>query len=651
MSTTVATATTATATVTSTGGATSSTPTSSTATTSATSTPVSSTATSSAPTATQDTVAAAPGTPFATPFDPGGAPFVTPLPSCLMPESFTCSVDFEDYLQQINTAALLSGWFSPSHDNRPHYFAPRLRGNALHFYTTLSAAQQTDFNLLVDAFLQNYTTNVGILKARLKAARQQPNQDISTFLWDIRTLARRAYRAFSLLVEQIVLTIFIKSLSHATLRWELRKSKPATADDVLALAMELNFFLEIEKGAPSTSKMAETSVNAISRETPEPPAKEWVDELVRTLTEGFKNAMPKPSQEGSRQRNCTPNRNQPSLSNSTDSQGTCTVRFQKNSNGGRNTNNRHNNWRGSNRQITNSNQPNDNKNSSKGPCKHCKSDNHASNECKACFKCGKIGHFRNDAKATQQFKLKASTPEGQQADRDTSPGPQVQTLNSVVDHWSVFIQIKIFDCIIEAICDSGASVACLSSETFDSLILKHSLKLEPALRQLKAANQLPIQTWGVVRLPISLGGRKFEVNFRVLAKLEANCLIGLDFLEDHQRDPLFSKETLRVNDDTFVFHCTTKFIPYKLIRSSEFFLLTMFGSIPAGQSMIIPADDLTSPHPMMEAPTNRVGRRIGAARTVQGRQRDQCWPCLVQFRRTNNTGDGNKHWGWRGHVT
>ena len=313
-----------------------------------------------------------------------------------MSENFTRSGDFEDYLQQFNTAALLSVWFSPAHDNRPHYFAPRLRGNALHFYTTLSAAQQTDFNFLVDAFRQNYTTNVDILKARLKAARQQSNQDISAFLCDIRTLS---YRAFPHLVEPIVLTSFIEGLSDATLRWELRKSKPATADDALALAMELNSFLEIEKGAPSTSKMAEISVNAISRVAPEPPTKEWMDELVRTLTEGFKNAMPKPNQEVSRQRNSTPNRNQLSWSNSTDSQGTRTVRFQNNSNERRNNNGRDNNRRELNRQNSTPNRPNSTQNSSKGPCKHCKRENHASNECKACFKCGKIGHFRNECRS------------------------------------------------------------------------------------------------------------------------------------------------------------------------------------------------------------------------------------------------------------
>ena len=270
MSTTVATATTATAFVTGAGGANSSTPSTSTATTSATSTPVSSTATSSTPTEAPSSGAAAPGTPFATPFGPGGAPFATFLPSALLPESFTGSGDFEDYLQHFNTAALLSGWFYPTQDIRPQYFALRLRGNALNFYTTLPAAQQTDFNLLVDAFRQNYTTNVDILKARSKAARQQPNQDISAFLCDIRSFAGRAYRAFPHLVEQAVLTSFIEGLSDATLRWNLRKSKPAAVDDALALAMVLKSFLEIEKKVPSTSQMAKASVNAISREAPEP---------------------------------------------------------------------------------------------------------------------------------------------------------------------------------------------------------------------------------------------------------------------------------------------------------------------------------------------------------------------------------------------
>ena len=146
------------------------------------------------------------------------------LPSCLMPEYFTGEGDFEDYLQQFTTAATLSGWQTTTTDNRPNYFALRLKGNALHFYTTLTVAQQQDFDQLVAAFRTTYTTNVEVLKAKLKAARQQPNQTIAAFLCDVRTLARRVYRGKPLIEEQMVLTSFIEGLHNAQLTWALRKS-------------------------------------------------------------------------------------------------------------------------------------------------------------------------------------------------------------------------------------------------------------------------------------------------------------------------------------------------------------------------------------------------------------------------------------------
>ena len=92
----------------------------------------------------------------------------------------------------------------------------------MHFISIQRFLKITKMTLtfLVDAFRQNYTTNVEILKARLKAARQQPGQDIATFLSDIRTLSRRAYRDHPHLLEQIVVTSFIEGLNNSTLRWE-----------------------------------------------------------------------------------------------------------------------------------------------------------------------------------------------------------------------------------------------------------------------------------------------------------------------------------------------------------------------------------------------------------------------------------------------
>ena len=115
---------------------------------------------------------------------PGGPPSTAvTLPSCLMPESFNSSGDFEDYIQQFKTAAMLADWLSPRHDHRPQYFELRLRDNSLHFYTTLSPEQQDDYDLLVDAFWQNYTTNVDILKAAkpegCQAATRTGNRQLS----------------------------------------------------------------------------------------------------------------------------------------------------------------------------------------------------------------------------------------------------------------------------------------------------------------------------------------------------------------------------------------------------------------------------------------------------------------------------------------
>ena len=72
-----------------------------------------------------------------------------------MPEVFTGERDFEDYLQQFTTATT---------DNRPHYFAIRLKGNSLQFYTALTVAQQQSFDQLVVAFRTTYTTNVEVLQ-------------------------------------------------------------------------------------------------------------------------------------------------------------------------------------------------------------------------------------------------------------------------------------------------------------------------------------------------------------------------------------------------------------------------------------------------------------------------------------------------------
>ena len=168
-----------------------------------------------------------------------------------------------------------------------------------YFYSTLSEDHQNDFDFLVEAFCQNYTTNVEIIKARLKAARQQPGQDIATFLCDIHTLARRACRDHPHLLEQIVVTSFKEGLNNSTLRWELRKLKPENADRALTKSLELKVYLELEGRNPvGTASSGSAGVNHMTNQfLTENTA--IFDEFVRSLKRDTDN-MPHSGNRGSR---------------------------------------------------------------------------------------------------------------------------------------------------------------------------------------------------------------------------------------------------------------------------------------------------------------------------------------------------------------
>ena len=102
-------------------------------------------------------------------------------------------------------------------------------------------------------------------KRASRPPNKQPGQDIASFLCNIRTLARRAYRAQPALISHIVLTSFIEGLSDPTLRWELRKAEPRSADDALSMAIELHAYLELEGKAAmgSTPQTLQVLTNSL----------------------------------------------------------------------------------------------------------------------------------------------------------------------------------------------------------------------------------------------------------------------------------------------------------------------------------------------------------------------------------------------------
>ena len=93
--------------------------------------------------------------------------------------------------------------------------------------------------------------------------------------------------------------------------------------------------------------------------------------------------------------------------------------------------------------IRNSNSQQQNRsNTNQQAFRHCNRTNHQSKNCQACFLLRKAG--------TYVSRMYRTTSEGQQ-EEDTKKGPVTQLLNSVVDHQSLFVQLKPF-AIVERAC-------------------------------------------------------------------------------------------------------------------------------------------------------------------------------------------------------
>ena len=121
-----------------------------------------------------------------------------------------------------------------------------------------------------------------------------------------------------------------------------------------------------------------------------------------------------------------------------------------------------------------------------------------------------------------------------------------------MDHRSLYVQISILNKQVEAVCDSGASVSCVSEKVFNQINENHQVKVQLSTTRLSSANQMPIQIKGTVSVPIKIGSKTYEHTFCVLIEAASDCLLGFDFLETNNCDALISEGKLKIDRNTLV---------------------------------------------------------------------------------------------------
>ena len=157
----------------------------------------------------------------------------------------------------------------------------------------------------------------------------------------------------------------------------------------------------------------------------------------------------------------------------------------------------------------------------------------------------------------------------------------------MVDTRSVFVAIQLCGKIIEAVCECGASVSCLSPDIFEDLRKTNGIQLNKFNRNFRAANGLPIGVKENIRVPHTVGDKHYEHEIHVLENTETNCLPGLEFLESNQCDPLFSRMEMRLCPSYSVrmYHKTFDYNTNTVFRV----VATETTLVPAGHTKNLPA--------------------------------------------------------------
>ena len=149
--------------------------------------------------------------------------------------------------------------------------------------------------------------------------------------------------------------------------------------------------------------------------------------------------------------------------------------------------------------------------------------------------------------STPKFKLKAPAYQRGNYAGNSKSLQQTDCFKSVVDDKSIFLRVTVCEIPLHALCDTGASVSCLSPKVFVRLPPKIQSSLRPCSNRLTATDQVEVKVNGEITVEMKIVSRTFWRTFLVLEASEAECLLGLDFLETHKFDTMFSERKLRLN--------------------------------------------------------------------------------------------------------
>lgn len=213
----------------------------------------------------------------------GSMQTVTPRP-IFMPETFTgAGREWTDWAEQFEIAADVNNWDEPL---RLKFMGLLLSGRAREVYSGLSTAAKTNYVSLKQAMGRclDPCDSDDWNRATFSSRRRLHNETVREFGIALRRLVVKAYPSADIHTQDLLAKDhFVTHVGNGDLRVSLRSAKPATLEDAINLAAELELIRGLERGCT----VADAKVRGVGEK---PDGGERVDALL-AVVEGLRQEV------------------------------------------------------------------------------------------------------------------------------------------------------------------------------------------------------------------------------------------------------------------------------------------------------------------------------------------------------------------------
>jgi hypothetical protein len=156
----------------------------------------------------------------------------------VMPEKFGGAGDWEDWVFQFETVAVINKW---TEEQKTLYLRLCLVGNALSAFRDLPEENRESYAKAREALGRRFNPKEASEKekARFIKRTRNPGEDIATFATDLERLARRAYPSWPEDARKVVVRDRFLNGLDGNIRVWVKQAGPVSLEDAIGVATEM----------------------------------------------------------------------------------------------------------------------------------------------------------------------------------------------------------------------------------------------------------------------------------------------------------------------------------------------------------------------------------------------------------------------------